>query len=845
MNVFDYAIKDSKEIIKEFDVDAINGLSDEEAKNRLEKYGKNILKSNGIKWHNILFRQFRSSFVYLLFAAGIITFALGEYIDSLMILLFIIINSGLGFFQEYHSEKTMQLLKQYIVSYVKVIRNKKVKSICSEFLTLGDVIILETGDKIPADVRFLESNDLLVNEAELTGESVPVYKKTEKLTQKVSTYYEAQNIGFSGTSIIKGMAKAIVIAIGDNTAFGNLAKLTNEVKRVSNFEKNISHFANLILKFVSLTLVIVFFGNVLIKGDKLNIVELLVFCIALTISIIPEALPLVTTFSLSRSAKRLARDKVVVKRLSSIEDLGGIDILCSDKTGTLTENKLAVAEIFSLQSQETLLYANLAAAFEQEKKIEPFDIALWKKINKEQIELINHYQKVLEIPFDPETKRNIVLLSNGNNLNHILITRGAPEEIIKICSNINEQEQNKIKQWISQEGRQGHRVLAIAKKNIQNKKNDLDLEKENDFEFLGIISFEDTIKKSTYEIVKQADKLGVKIKIITGDNAEVAGAVAHKIGLIKTFDNVMTIEKWNQLNEKEKINAAIENSVFSRFSPEQKYALIKMLQLKFEVGFLGEGINDAPVLKIAGVSLVVESGSDISKESADFILLSKDLKVILNGIEEGRRVFTNTIKYLKITLISNIGNFLSVAIASFLIPFLPMLPLQILLLNLLSDFPMIAISTDSVEQSELQSPKKYNVKDIIIFSIIFGGVSSIFDFIFFGLFYKISPSVLQTNWFIASVLTELVLIFSIRTKTIFFKGKRPSNTLLWLSLLAAFVAIILTFIPFGANIFGFEKPTAGYLIIIISIAIVYFVFTETFKLFYYKKMNLINQNHKS
>ncbi|MEK7167086.1 MAG: HAD-IC family P-type ATPase, partial [Patescibacteria group bacterium] len=726
----------------------------------------------------------------------------------------------------------------------------------SECLTIGDIIILETGDKIPADVRFIENNNLLVNETELTGESMPIYKRTEKLTQKVSTYYEAQNIGFSGTSIIKGKAKALVIAVGKNTVFNSIAKLTNETRRVSNFEKNISHFASLILKFVSITLIIIFLGNLLIKQGDLDLIEMLIFCIALTVGIIPEALPLVTTFSLSRSAKRLARDKVVVKRLSSIEDLGGIEILCSDKTGTLTENKLTVAEIYSSHLQETLLCANLAAAFEQEKKIEPFDIALWEKINKEQIKISNDYQKILEIPFDPEKRRNIVLLKNKNE--QILITRGAPEEIIQLCSNVDDEKNNEIKKWIAQQGQQGHRVLAIAKKinpayfneilnsaekfsstTHSNNNLDLDLEKENNFEFLGIISFKDIIKKSTYAVVKKADKLGVKIKIITGDNAEVAGAVAFEIGLIKTPDDVITSKEWDRLNEKQKINAAIEHSVFSRFSPEQKYNLIEILQLTREVGFLGEGINDAPVLKIAGISLVVESGSDISKESANFILLTKDLKVILDGIEEGRRVFTNTIKYLKVTMSSNMGNFFAVAVASFLIPFLPMLPLQILLLNLLSDFPMIAISTDSVEQSELQSPKKYNVKDIMIFSIILGSLSAIFDFIFFGLFYKISPEVLQTNWFIASALTELALIFSVRTKLIFIKGKRPSNTLLWLSLIAALITVALPFTSFGANVFSFTRPSIAHLTLIIFLVIIYFISSEILKLFYYK-----NKNHE-
>jgi P-type Mg2+ transporter len=839
-NIFDYTIKGEKDGVKEFKTNSIKGISEKEAKVRILEYGKNILTTREIKWWHILLRQFKSAFIYLLFAAVIITLLLGQYVESGMIFLFLLINTGLGFYQEFRSEKTILLLRRYILSYAKVVRDGQTKRIASNNLVPGDIVVLETGDIVPADVRFLEIEGLLVDETVLTGESTPVYKKVNRLSKKAEAYHESLNIGFSGTLVVKGRAKALVLATGNNAAIGRIAKLSSETRSASNFEKGISHFTAFILKLAGLTLALVFLANVLVKRGNLDFIELVIFLIALTVSVIPEALPVVTTFSLSQGARRLAKLKVVVKRLSAVEDLGGIEILCSDKTGTLTENKLEVVDIYSKNSKKTLYYAALCTAFEQRKKKEPFDIAIWKKLNKDQIQEINLCRKLKEIPFNPEMKRNIVLATEGKKANLAMVTLGAPEEIIKLCQNLNKLEETKINQWINQEGKKGNRILVIAEKHLKKQEKEslkINAEKENNFNFLGIISFADSIKKTTDGIVRQANKLGVKIKIITGDSREVAGNVAFQIGLIDLPEKVITGKEWNNFNEKQKLKAMEEYQVFARFSPEQKYSLVEKLKSKYRVGFLGEGINDAPVLKLSDVSLVVESGADIAKETADIVLLKKDLRAILNGIEEGRRVFANTIKYIKITLISNFGNFFAIATASLLIDFLPMLPLQILLVNLLSDIPMIAVSTDTVNKKELQTPQKYNIKDIAFFCIILGVLSTLFDFIFFGLFYRISPQVLQTNWFIGSILTELVLIFSIRTKMFFTKTKRPSGIVILFSLIAASTTIVLPFTLLGQKIFNFIRPENSHFVIVISLVITYFFCSEILKLFYYKKFN--------
>lgn len=835
MSVFEYSIKDVAEVLNEFEVKPEAGLSRKEVEKRLRVFGSNDLQIKETGAWNIFLRQFKSAFIYLLFGAIVITIILGEFIDSLIILLFLIIDIGLGFYQEYSSEKTIQMLKKYSLPKAKVLRDGEIKKINVNQLVPGDIIGLEAGDKVPADVRLIEQSNLVVDESILTGESVPVFKKTERLEIIPWSFDKAENLAFSGTDVLKGEAKAVVVATGKNTAFGKIAKLTTESRKISNFEKGIAHFSEFVIKLIGITLAIVFVAHLFISKGKISILDLIVFSVALAVSVIPEALPLVTTFSLSQGARRLSKKEVIVKRLSAVEDLGSIEILCSDKTGTLTKNELKIANVYSNNKEETIWLANLSSSFIKQK-IEPFEIALESGLTEKQKKEILKIKKISEIPFDPETKKDASLVQDETG--YILIEKGAPEAIIPLCQNIDEKTKTKINNWAEEEGRLGRRTLAVAFRRIDHLDENTTisfLEKEKNFSFSGIVSFTDPIKESSFAAVSDAQKLGVKIIIITGDSAEVAGAVAYEIGLVDSPQKVITGEKW-QIAGKEEKEKYLENySVFARMSPENKYELIKILEEKYTVGFLGEGINDAPALKIAGVSIVVDSAVDIAREVADIILLKKDLKVIIDGIKEGRRVFANTIKYIKTTLTSNFGNFFAVASASLMIDFLPMLPAQILLVNLLSDAPMIAISTDNVSKTEMKSPKKYEVKEIIILAIVLGILSTIFDFIFFGLFYRISPQVLQTNWFIGSILTELALIFSIRTRQLFVKEQSPSKLLILLSFLSFFITIILPFTSLGQKIFKFIPPTISHLTLIFFVIVIYFAASEATKLAFYKK----------
>lgn len=833
INILDLTTRRSEELIGEFKTDQTRGLTASNAADRLKQYGANKLEAKSVSTLQIFLRQFKSAFIYLILAALVVTLALGEYLDSLMIFIFLAVNTTLGFLQEFRSEKTASFLSQFSLPRAQVLRDGSVQTITSDGLVPGDIILLRTGDKVPADVRILEQKNLTVDETILTGESITVYKDEAALDKAATALHEAANLAFSGTDVVNGTAKALVVATGKNTALGKIAKLATETHKVSDFERGIGRFSNFILKLVAVTLLVMVAGNILIKGTNLNYIEFIIFSIALTISVIPEALPLVTTFSLSQGARKLAKQNVIVKRLSAVQDLGSIEVLCSDKTGTLTENRLEAVDYYTYDKDGLILSGCLASAFDLKERTEPFDIALMGLLNESLNAALAQAEKLEEEPFDPHLRRNVVRVRQGDK--ERIITRGAPEEVVQVCSGMSDEEKKKIAEWVSAEGRLGHRTLAVAEKDATAGRA-VELKQERDFSLLGVISFVDTIKPSTFEAIRSAKELGVRVVVITGDSREVAGAVGHEIGLTDSPDKVISGSEWEALVDEERKKALEEYNVFYRVSPEQKFKLVSALHEKKMVGFLGEGINDAPALKVAGVSLVVDSAADIAREVADIILTQPGLQVIVEGIREGRRVFANTTNYIKATLISNFGNFFAIAVSSFIIDYLPMLPIQILLVNLLSDNPMIAISTDTADPQDLVNPQKYEVKEITLMAIILGIVSTVFDFLFFGLFYRISPGVLQTNWFIGSILTELTLIFSVRTKKRFYRASWPSTSLIFLSILAAGLTILIPLTRFGAQVFQFIPPTAQHLVLIIGLVIAYFFTTEVVKNLFYRSL---------
>lgn len=818
------------------------GLSSVDAKRRLVESGLNELRSRRVSNAVIFFRQFKSSFIYLLLFASLISLILGELADALFILFFIFLNAGLGFFQERKSERALEYLNQFWEGMVDVIREGKEQSVRISELVPGDILLLKPGLAIPADARVLEAQELFVDESALTGESDEVEKISGALKLVPEGYFQARSVLFSGTNVRRGEGRAIVFGTGIHSAVGTIQSLSADTKRMSAFEKGIASLSAFVMRTVLLTLLVVFVLNLMTNGglDRLN--EILLFSIALAVSVIPEALPLVTTMSLSAGAMHLAKNKVVVKRLSAIEDLGSIEILCTDKTGTITQNVLSVKSVEGPHADRVavcaIAVADLEGALDDKHPDtrtyrEPFDRALWSYANATIRSQASNFRIVSEIPFDPARRMNSAFVERGQE--HFIIARGAPESILSRCDMGTTERSH----WLSYAqglGAQGYRVLAIAEKPWRpgSKSKNYSQTDESSMTWLGFVTFADPLKPDARESIHRARQLGIQVKILTGDSAAVAGSVATHIGLIASHEQVITGEAFMSLDASRKEEVISTHHVFARLSPEQKHAIITLLKQKATVGFLGEGFNDAPALKAAHVSIVVSEATNISRESADIVLLNKGLTTIITGIEEGRKIFANTLKYIKNTLASNFGNFYAIAIVSLLIPFLPMLPIQILLVNLLSDFPMVTVATDTVGAEELKKPKRYDIKELALITTVIGLVSTAFDFMFFAIFKSMGPDVMRTMWFMESILTELALVYSFRTRLPFWKAPKPSAYLGYLSVFAALATVVIPFLTFGQSIFHFVTPRLNHVAFTLFFVGCYFASTEIVKLWYYR-----------
>ncbi len=840
-----YTDKSLEEVLNILETSAL-GLSKKEAVLRQKKFGLNEFKIKNINGLQILIRQFKSPFFYLLFIAAFISILVGQPVDSVAIIIFIFVNVIVGFFQEYKAEKSIIILQKFIPLKTKVIRDGKEEIIDEKLLVPGDIVLLEAGDTAPADLRAIILENFLADESALTGESSPVPKIKEKVLHEEKEIFKAKNIIFSGTSVISGKVQGVVVAIGKSSVFGGILKSVSEIKRESAYEKSILYFSKLVLKVVTITILLIFAANIALKGIS-DIWELLLFSVALIVSILPEALPAVVTFAMSEGSMKLARQKVVVKRLSAIEDLGNIEVLCTDKTGTLTQNKLSLEKAVSSDRDKCFLYGILSsgsagyslknAKQTDGKTLNPFDAALFQRATQDILSKAKKFKVISERPFDSYRMMSSFLLerdSKGSAKDRFLIVKGAPESVLKNCSHSQKAKFKETKEDIAREGEEGKRVLAIAFKKMPKDKSEITAGNEKGLTFLGYFVFEDPLKSTAKEAIELSKKLGVQIKIITGDSKEVALYNAKKTGLASRPDDVVSGQQLLEMLPDDFDYACQEKPVFARISPDIKHKIIKSLQKKYEVGFLGEGINDAPALKASDVGIAVAEASDVGREAADVVLLQKDLRVIINGIKEGRMIFSNINKYIKSALASNIGNFYSIAVISLFINFLPMLPVQILLGNLLSDFPLIAIATDSVDVEELRKPKSYQLHNILSLIITLAMVSTVFDFIFFAMFYKQPPANMQTLWFVESILTEIVLIFAIRTRGVFYKAKRPGFWLIFFTIVDGIAIIILPFLKFSQDWFHFVTPPLVPLLMVFFLVGLYFIASEFVKLVYFR-----------
>lgn len=833
-----YANMTMQEIFTELQTSA-DGLTVLEVNRRRALYGSNEFVKNGVTWITILKNQVSNPFIMIFFVVALIYFFSHQFTESLILFSIMIINTGVGFYQEYQSNKAMELLQSYLRSTVTVYRAGTELDIMIDQLVMGDIIDLKAGDIVPADCRLIESENLIVNQASLTGESAPINKSHELHQQKITGLHDAYTCCFAGTIVVDGSATAVVFATGSHTELGNIAVLATQTITKSNLAQGTLQLAHAVVIVVVLSLVLVVGINVLVKAERVSFFNMLFFVAALAITAVPSALPIVVTFCLTKGAMALHKHKMIVKRLSVIEDLGSIDVFCTDKTGTLTENSLTVNTVYSLHDESNILmYAALAShKVAYTVTSHSFDEAIVQKLTEQQKTELAQYTIMHELPFTYERHRSITFVRKDNT--YILITKGSAEYVIQQCLALSPDQVNTLNEWIKENELHGNRVLAVAiKKDMHAVVNQDALETyDKGYDTIALISFSDPLKSTAPHAIKKAQALGVQIKIFSGDSPYVCFTIAQQLGLENIFDNVVLGADFEKSTEEQKIFLVNNRTIFARITPEQKYEMIAYLQRTYSVGYIGDGINDAPALKIANVGIAVKEAAPVAREAAEIILLQKSLFNIILGVEEGRTTIINILKYIKITISSNVGIFYSLALSSLLLNYLPMLPLQLVLLDLVSDFPLIAISTDRVNQQELKKPLQFSMKEISFVTLLFGLVTSFFDFIVFILL-RDNPAILQTSWFMASALMQFALIFSLRTKMPVWRAHHPSLALALLSCTSTVIVIALPYTLFGQRFFLFERPSLYNILIICCIVGAYFITTEVVKWLYYRKISV-------
>jgi Mg2+-importing ATPase len=813
------------------------GLTSKEAQKRIELYGSNLIKpKKRSDWFALLISQFKSPIILILFIATGLSFFLHDRVDALIILVIVLASGLLGFWQEHSASNAVEKLLSIVQIKASVMRDGVAKEIPMEQIVPGDIVLLNAGDIIPGDGLVQESKDLFLDEAMLTGETFPVEKLAAVLPAE-TLLGQRTNTLWMGTHVVSGSATALVVHTGIETEFGKVSERLKLRPQETEFEHGIRRFGYFLME-VTLVLVVCIFAINVYLGR--HILDSFLFSLALAVGLTPQLLPAIISINLSHGAKRMAQKKVIVKRLSSIENFGSMNVICSDKTGTLTEGIVQLKSAIDVdgnESEKVLLQAYINAFYET-GFTNPIDEAIR---NHKKFDL-SGYQKEDEIPYDFIRKRLSVLVSHDDK--HLMVIKGALQNVLEVCSSVETKDgkvvdkviaRDQIQKQFEEFSGKGFRTLGVAYKDMGSASR-IDKDHESDMIFSGFLTLFDPPKPNILETITGLKNLGVSLKIITGDNHLVAANISQQMGLKNT--KIMTGSDLGHLSDSALMLKVAAVDVFAEIEPNQKERIILALKKAGNVvGYMGDGINDASALHVADVGISVESAVDVAKDAADIVLLEKGLDVLVQGVLEGRTTFANTLKYVFMATSANFGNMFSMAGVSLFLPFLPLLPKQILLTNLMTDFPEMTIATDNVDNEMVNYPRRWDIKAIRKFMVTFGVVSSVFDFLTFGLLLLVLHATqvqFRTGWFMESVISASMIVLIIRSRKPFFRSQ-PGKYLLIATVSILGVTLILPYTPLAA-VFGFS-PLPIHFILLIGLIVLCYIFTaEMVKKVFYKRV---------
>lgn len=842
-----------EEFISKYQVSE-KGLTDAQVFERRQKYGYNeVTQNKPKKWYHYflesLFTPFNSILIGIAFVLCYTDIYLAEnpnYANIIVICVLVIVSTLLDFISEYRSNKSAEKLKQLVATTATVIRNGEKQKVPFKELVVGDIISLSAGDMIPADLRIIESKDLYVGQSSLTGESDAV-KKVEETeldpNEEIDSISDIDTICFMGTNVISGSAKGVVALTSDDTYFGKIAHTLTSGKPKTIFQKNIENISKLLIRFMLILIPIVFIFTV----QKHSIITSFTFAVAIAICITPLLLPVILSTSLSKGALKMSKKKTIVKKLDSIQNFGAMNVLCTDKTGTLTEDKIVLEKYLDITGNTDLnvLKYTFLNSYYQTGLRSNIDEAVIKHVNEHGIgEYASQFKKVDEIPFDFSRRRLSVIVSDGNK--NQMVTKGALEEILNISTMVEYQGQitpitNAIKEnlheFTKELNKQGLRVIAVCKKDVPLEHEHFVVSDEKNMVLIGFIGFLDPPKESARSSIEQLNKNGIRVVVLTGDNVEITRCICDKVNIKSKV--IATGSQIDRLSDNALRRLIKRCNIFAKLSPIQKARIVRLLKANGNtVGYMGDGINDSPSLINSDVGISVDTAVDIAKESADIILLEKDLHILLDAVKEGRHTFANLMKYIKLAASFNFGEVISVIIASIFLPFLPETPIQLLVEGLLYDFGQLTLPLDNVDEEYLTKPKSFNIKQLKNFMLFMGPLSSIFDLIVFAIVWYTfgihEVAVFQSIWFSYSVVSNLVGLHVIRTAKVPFKESHASKAVYASSIALSIIAMIFPFTFIGKAI-GLAPLAPIHFTVIIGVPILYCIVAVFAKKFYIKK----------